>query len=69
VKVGTPLILVKIGYEFSYLCLALKPYTEEVFAMILSYMNTECFTIFFVKEFSQFLIRTTLLIADRATTH
>jgi transposase len=58
----------KIGYEFSYLYLALKPYTGEIFAMILPYMNTECFDIF-VKEFSQSLNRTTLLIADRATTH
>lgn len=63
-----PVAPVKIGYEFSYLYLALKPYTGEVFAMILPYMNTECFEIF-VKEFSQFLNRTTLLIVDRATTH
>lgn len=63
-----PISPMKIGYEFSYLYLALKPYTGEVFAMILPYMNTECFTIF-VKEFSQCLNRTTLLIADRATTH
>ena len=58
----------KIGYEFSYLYLALKPYTGEVFAMILPYMNMECFAIF-IKEFNQYLNRTTLLIADRATTH
>lgn len=59
---------VKIGYEFSYLYLALKPYTGEVFAMILPYMNMECFAIF-IKEFNQCLNRTTLLIADRATIH
>lgn len=63
-----PFSPMKIGYEFSYLYLALSPYTGEVFAMILPYMNTECFSLF-IKEFSQTLTRTTLLIADRATTH
>ena len=63
-----PLAPMKIGYEFSYLYSAVKPYTGEVFALILPYMNTECFTIF-VQEFSQCLNRTTLLITDRATTH
>jgi hypothetical protein len=56
----------KIEYEFSYLYLALIPYIGEVFAMILPYMNTEYFNIF-LKEFSHYLNRTTLLITDRAT--
>ena len=63
-----PLAPMKIGYEFSYLYLAIKPYTGEIFAMILPYMNTECYNIY-VKEFGQCFNRTTLLIADRATTH
>lgn len=63
-----PYAPMKIGYEFSYLYVALKPYTGEVFAMFLPYMNSECFTLF-IKEFSQCINRTTLLIADRATTH
>jgi transposase len=63
-----PLAPMKIGYEFSYLYLAVKPCTGEVFAMILPYMNGECFAVF-VREFNQWLNRTTLLIVDRASTH
>jgi transposase len=63
-----PLAPMKIGYEFSYLYLAIKPYTGEIFAMIMPYMTTECFELF-IKEFNQCLNRTTMLIADKASTH
>jgi transposase len=59
---------VKIGYEFAYLYLALCPYSGEVFAMFLPYMSKECFLLF-AQQFAQTLPATTLLIADRASTH
>lgn len=58
----------KIGYEFAYLYLALCPYNGEIFAMFLPYMNKDCFKLF-SQQLAQGLSATTLLIADRATTH
>ena len=59
---------VKIGYEFAYLYLALCPYSGDAFAMFLPYMSKECFLLF-SQQFAQTLPSTTLLIADRASTH
>ena len=60
-----PLAPMKIGYEFSYLYLALKPYTGEVFAMILPYMNTECFNIFVKFIFSAHRSETTAMAMNK----
>jgi transposase len=59
---------VKIGYEFAYLYFALCPYSGEVFAMFLPYMSKACFLLF-AQQFAQTLPSTTLLIADRPSTH
>ena len=59
---------VKIGYEFAYLYLALCPYSGEIFAMFLPFMSKECFLLF-SQQFALSLPATTLLIADRASTH
>lgn len=59
---------VKIGYEFAYLYLAVCAYSGETFAMFLPYMSKACFLLF-AQQFAQTLPATTLLIADRASTH
>ena len=66
---------VRIGYEFSYLYVAICPFTGQAFAMLLPQMNKECFGLF-VQQFEQHLSeqhlseqRPALLIADRASTH
>jgi len=63
-----PLGRQKIGYEYLYLYVSLKPFTGELFAMFLPRLNKECFGIF-VSERSQTLERKTLMVADGATAH
>ncbi len=56
----------KIGYEYLYLYVSLKPFTGELFAMFLPRLNKECFGIFAGAR-SQTLERKTLMVADGAT--
>ena len=58
----------KIGYEYLYLYVSLKPFTGELFAMFLPRLNKECFGIF-MQERSQTIESKLLLIADGATAH
>ena len=58
----------KIGYEYLYLYVSLKPLTGEVFALFLPRLDKECFGIF-ARERSKQLERKTLMIADGATAH
>ena len=58
----------KIGYQYLYLYVSLKPFTGEVFAMFLPRLNKECFGIF-TKERSQTIDHRLLLMADGATAH
>jgi len=58
----------KIGYEYLYLYVSLKPFTGELFAMFLPRLDKECFGIF-ARERSQALERKTLMVADGATAH
>ena len=63
-----PKAVVKLGYEFTHLFVAIAPFTGEVFAMFLPALNQECFQLF-GQEFEQGLTAKTLLVADRATAH
>ncbi len=56
----------KIGYEYMYLYVSLKPFTGEIFAMFLPRLNKECFGIF-ARERGQTLERKILMVADGAT--
>lgn len=58
----------KIGYQYLYLYVSLKPFTGELFAMFLPRLDKECFGIF-TKERSQTIESKLLLIADGATAH
>lgn len=58
----------KIGYEYAYLYVSIKPFTGEVFALILPSLNKECFGIF-ADHRSQQLKRETLMVLDGATAH
>jgi hypothetical protein len=58
----------KIGYEYGYLYVSLKPFTGEVFALILPALNKECFGIF-AHWRSRHLERKILMVADGATAH
>ena len=58
----------KIGYQFAYLYTAICPFDGQVFAMILPYMNKECFA-HFVNALNEYQAKPALLIADRASTH
>jgi hypothetical protein len=59
---------IRIGYSFAYLYVALCPFSGEVFAMSLPYMNKECFPLL-VQQWQETLTEPTLLLADRASTH
>lgn len=59
---------IRIGYAFGYLYVALCPFSGEIFAMSLPYMNKECFQLF-IQQWQQTLTEPTLLVADRASTH
>lgn len=58
----------KIGYEYLYLYVSVKPFTGEMFAMFLPRLNKECFGIF-AGERSQTLEPKILMVADGATAH
>jgi transposase len=58
----------KIGYEYLYLYVSLKPFTGELFAMFLPRLNKECFALF-TKERSRRIQARLLMIADGATAH
>lgn len=58
----------RIGYEYLYLYLSIKPLSGEVFAMFLPRLDKICFNIF-VKERSKLLKNQTLLIVDGAGAH
>jgi len=58
----------KIGYEYLYLYVSLKPFTGELFAMFLPRLDKACFSIF-AGERSQTLQRKILMVADGATAH
>lgn len=58
----------KIGYEYLYLYVSLKPFTGELFAMFLPGLTKECFGIF-TKERSRTIKNKLLMIADGATAH
>ena len=63
-----PQAMVKIGYEFTHLFVAIAPFTGKIFAMFLPSLNNECFQIF-GQQLQQGLSQKTLLIADQATAH
>ena len=58
----------KIGYDYAYLYVSIKPFTGEVFALILPHLNKECFGIFADLRSRQ-LKRKTLMILDGAPAH
>jgi len=58
----------KIGYQYVYLYVSIKPFTGEVFAMFLPRLNKQCFNLF-VGERSKELSEKTLLIMDGAGAH
>lgn len=58
----------KIGYQYAYLYVSIKPFIGEVFALILPNLNKECFQIF-AKQRSRNLKRKTLMVLDGATAH
>ncbi len=58
----------RIGYEYLYLYVSLKPFTGELFAMFLPRLDKVCFGIF-AGERSQTLERKILMVADGATAH
>lgn len=58
----------KIGYQYLYLYVSLKPFTGEVFALVLPRLTKECFNIF-IKERSRQLTNPTLMILDGAGAH
>jgi hypothetical protein len=58
----------KIGYDYAYLYVSIKPFTGEVFALILPNLNKECFGIFADLR-SRHLERKTLMVLDGATAH
>ena len=63
-----PKAVVKLGYEFSLLFVAIAPFTGKVFAMFLPALNQECFQLF-GQQLEQELKAKTLLVADQATAH
>jgi hypothetical protein len=58
----------KIGYEYCYLYVSLKPFTGELFAMLMPRLNKQCFGIF-IAERSKQLESEMLMIADGASAH
>lgn len=58
----------KIGYEYLYLYVSIKPFTGEMFALFLPRLNKECFALF-AEERSRAQAGRTLMIADGATAH
>ena len=58
----------RIGYEYLYLYISIKPMTGAVFAMFLPRLDKVCFNIF-VRQRSKLLKQRTLLIVDGAGAH
>ncbi|MDQ3714029.1 MAG: transposase [Acidobacteriota bacterium] len=58
----------KIGYEYLYLYVSVKPLTGELIAMFLPRLDKECFRLF-ADERSRCLERKILMLADGATAH
>lgn len=58
----------KIGYQYLYLYVSLKPFTGELFALFLPRLDKECFALF-ARERRQTIQNKLLLIADGATAH
>lgn len=58
----------KIGYQYLYLYVSIKPFTGEVFAMFLPRLNKQCFNLF-IAERSKELSERTLMILDGAGAH
>lgn len=58
----------KIGYQYLYLYVTVKPFTGEIFAMFLPRLNKQCFNLF-VEERSKELSEKTLMILDGAGAH
>lgn len=58
----------KIGYEYLYLYVSLKPFTGELFTMFLPRLDKECCALF-TKERSRTIDSRLLMIADGATAH
>ena len=63
-----PLGKQRIGYEYLYLYVSIKPMTGEVVACFLPRLDKICFNLF-IKERSKQLTRPTLLIVDGAGAH
>lgn len=68
-----PVCQVKIGYEWSYLFVAIAPATADLFACYCSHLDKACFQ-YFIQEFEQHLqgqgiTSPVLLIGDKATAH
>ncbi len=63
-----PLGKQKIGYEYLYLYISIKPFVGEVFARFLPRLDKECFGIFVGERVAE-LERKTLLILDGAGAH
>ena len=63
-----PLGKQQIGYEYVYLYVSLKPYTGELFAMLLPRLDKQCFGIF-ARERSKSLKQKTLWVIDGASAH
>ena len=58
----------RIGYEYLYLYVSIKPMTGEVFACFLPRLDKVCFNVF-IKERSKQLTKPTLMIVDGAGAH
>lgn len=58
----------KIGYQYCYLYVSLKPFTGELFALLLPRLNKQCFGLF-VETRSADLENEILMIADGAAAH
>lgn len=58
----------RIGYNYLYLYLAVKPFTGELFALFLPRLDKECFNLF-IRERSRELSEKTLMIVDGAGAH
>jgi len=58
----------KIGYQYLYLYVSIKPFTGELFAMFLPRLDKECFTLF-AEERALCQSGRTLMVADGAAAH
>lgn len=58
----------RIGYEYLYLYVSIKPVTGEMLACFLPRLDKICFNLF-IRERSKQLTKPTLLIADGAGAH